>query len=368
MIEILNMAGDCSSPALGAVLIIAKRIMGFVHIIVPILLIIMSVVNFIKLMNNPEEKKGLKPIFNSFLAAALVFFVPTFVNATMNLLDGSFNVASCWNSATITPTTTYQGTTTNNSNKKSLYEDPANYENGNPRKKPTPAGTIGSSNADSGVNVTNGENGLYALKYNGWDYLLYIPQNVDSNKPLIIFLHGNYNQGHDLNKLYVDGGYAAHIKNGTQYPAYILMPLLPSGSWTSGSNTKTLMELIEKTVNENGIDRRRISISGFSMGANETPAIVTANPNYFASEVIMSIQWFSPNYIPVIKNVPTRIYYGTADPYAGGCQSLYNTLRNAGGEVEIFSYPGQGHAYLPKRVLDDTNSNVINWILSKSRN
>ena len=365
MIQLLNMASDCSSPAIGALLIIAKRIMGFIRIIVPLILLVATVFRFAKLVQNPDEKKGLKPIINSFIAAALVFFVPTFVNITMKMLDNSFEVASCWNSATVTAKSTYQGTI-GTTNRKSIYEDPTNYEQGNERKKPTPAGSIGTSNADSGINVTNGENGLYALKFNGWDYLLYIPQTVDSNKPLIVFLHGNYNQGHDLNKLYVDGGYAAHIKNGTQYPSYILMPLLPSGSW-SGNNETTLMQLIEKTVEENGIDRRRISLQGFSMGANQTPNIVYNHPDYFASEVIMSIQWFNSNQISVLKNIPTRIYYGTADPYAGGCVSMYNTLKNAGGNVDIFSYQGQGHAYLPKRVLDDTDSNVINWILSQSR-
>lgn len=366
MLQILNMASDCTSPSIGALLIIAKRIIGFIRIIVPLILLVATVFRFIGLMQNPDNKKGIKPIINSFIAAALVFFIPTFVNATMKMLDGSFDVASCWNSATVTTKSTYQGTV-GTTNTKSIYEDPTSYENGKPRKTPTPAGEIGTSNADSGINVNNGENGLFQLKFNGWDYLLYVPQSVDSNKPLIVFLHGNYNQGHNLNKLYEDGGYAAHIKNGTQYPAYILMPLLPSGSWTSGSNTKTLMDLIEKTVNENGIDRRRISLQGFSMGANETPAIVSSHPGYFASEVIMSIQWYSPNYLSELKNVPTRIYYGESDPYAGSCRPLYNALKNVGGDVEIYSYPGQGHAYLPRNVLNDTNSNVINWILSKSR-
>lgn len=366
MIEILSISGNCSSPALGAFLIIVKRIMGFVRIIVPILLIISTTIKLINLIQNPDDKKGLKPIFNSFLAAVIVFFIPTLVNAVMNLLDESFNVAACWNSASEISNISYQESGITNS-KKSPYEDPSNYEKGNPRKTPTPAGTINSSNADSGVNVTNNEFGLKALKYNGWDYYLYVPKNVDSNKPLIIFLHGNYTQGNDLSKLHVDGGYAEHIKNGTEYPAYILLPQLPYGSWTSNGNQQKLMDLIEKTVNENGIDRNRISISGFSMGANETPAIVSSHPDYFASEVIMSIQWYSPNYISTLKNVPTRIYYGTADPYSGSCQPLYNALKNAGGDVEIFSYQGHGHAYLPKTVLDDTNSNLINWILSKSR-
>ena len=366
MIQLLNMAGDCSSPALGALLIIAKRIMGFIRLIVPLILIIVATSKFISLMQNPDDKKGIKPIINSFLAAAIVFFVPTFVNATMKLLDNSFDVASCWNSATETTDSTYQESI-ENSNKKSLYEDPNDYDKGNPRKTPTSAESSGTSNSDSGVNVTNGENGLFALKYEGWDYYLYVPQNVDSNKPLIVFLHGNYTQGNNLNNLLTDGGYAAHLKNGVQYPAYILLPQLPSGSWTSGDNQQKLMNLIEKIVNENGIDRRRISLSGFSMGANETPAIVSSHPNYFASEVIMSIQWYSPSYISVLKDVPTRIYYGDADPYSGSCQPLYNALKNAGGDVEIFSYSGHGHAYLPKTVLDDTNSNLIDWILSKSR-
>ena len=90
----------CNSPALGAILSIVKRAMLLIQIIVPILLIIWGSIGFISMVNDPDQKNGLKKnILNKFLAAAIVFMIPVFVNAVMGMVGENTSVSSCWNQA-----------------------------------------------------------------------------------------------------------------------------------------------------------------------------------------------------------------------------------------------------------------------------
>lgn len=53
----------------------------------------------IKLINNPDEKNGTKKIYNQFLAAAIVFFIPLSINIVMGMIGESSDFSSCWNDA-----------------------------------------------------------------------------------------------------------------------------------------------------------------------------------------------------------------------------------------------------------------------------
>ena len=233
MLDILAIMSGCSSPVIGVMLSISKRILTLLQIAAPIVLITSLTIKFIKLVFNPEDKKGTKPIVNSIIAAILLFSVPAIVNMSMSLMDNSFSLSACWNSidsnTKLSPT--YIPSTSKGKDKSSIFDGTGEYQQGDPAYSDKNRKRNRSGNADSGVDITNTENGLHALNYNGWDYYLYVPEVVDSKKPLMVFMHGNYTQGHDLNKLLVDGGFAAHLKNGTKYKTYVLMPQLPSGDW-----------------------------------------------------------------------------------------------------------------------------------------
>ena len=73
----------CSDASLARMLGIAKRILDMLQIVGPILCIISCIYIFIKMMINPEDKKLPKNLRNAFFALAITFFIPVFVNVTM---------------------------------------------------------------------------------------------------------------------------------------------------------------------------------------------------------------------------------------------------------------------------------------------
>lgn len=100
--NILVTVSSCTDTALASILSTVRRILSLICIIAPILLIIMSAIHLVNLVKNPDEKKNFKKLINSLIATAVLFFIPTFVNAFMYMLDDSIMISSCWNEAAST--------------------------------------------------------------------------------------------------------------------------------------------------------------------------------------------------------------------------------------------------------------------------
>ena len=136
MIFISDIVSECSAPALSVLLLAARKILSFVRLIVPILLIISLTTTFIQLMSNPEEKKLKGKIKNQALAAVIVFFIPTFLNAVMGILGSSFTLSACWNMVpNLSSQTNYISPTSVDS--KSIFVNQSDYEKGVPKPKTT---------------------------------------------------------------------------------------------------------------------------------------------------------------------------------------------------------------------------------------
>ena len=102
-INFLNCSGNitscCTSPEVSYLMSSVRNIYSIIQIIAPILLMCAATYRLIRLMKNPEEKNGIKVIVNSFLAAAIIFFIPMLVSAVLNMVPSQGQLAACWESA-----------------------------------------------------------------------------------------------------------------------------------------------------------------------------------------------------------------------------------------------------------------------------
>ena len=94
------MLQSCSDPGLAYLLFFVKRFLNVIQIIGPIVALVGLTIHLIKLMTNPEDKKNKPLIKNWLIALLLLFFVPVIINLVMTLLDGKFDLPTCWNEAT----------------------------------------------------------------------------------------------------------------------------------------------------------------------------------------------------------------------------------------------------------------------------
>ena len=131
MLQIL----DCASSGLSAIVSAFHKIVQLIQIVVPILLMIGAGIGIYQMVTNPERKNGLKSILNKVIAAAMVFFVPMFVNLVMGLMGDTTSISSCWNDVQsgIGPATDYIDPHSGEK-KSSFLPDPEDYEQGKPKK------------------------------------------------------------------------------------------------------------------------------------------------------------------------------------------------------------------------------------------
>ena len=249
---------------------------------------------------------------------------------------------------------------------------------GIPAYKNTIAKFGGSAIARTLRDNPNAQDGQYFKKstYENYSYYLYTPKQIDGNKAaLIVYLHGTGGEGTTEAPLRGDGGGAFFHEieqNKKEYNAYILVIQTPYHGWIPSN---VAIPIINKVVQENNIDNKRISLWGYSLGANAAAAIIYSYPNYFSSAVIMSSQ-IDNSYANTIKKsfatTPTYFLHGDIDPYKYGSDYLYNALNSEGYKIYRKVYPGQGHPLLPNVVLEDTNignghTTIIDWVLDQRR-
>ena len=146
---LLDITSTCNSATLALVLSAFKKILLLIQIIVPILLIIGASIGIFQMVQNPDRKNGTKSIINKFIAAAMVFFIPVFINAVMGLVGESSNFSSCWNSSS------YGGGTPSSyvdpydqGGKGNFIPNSGDYEKG--KKKVVPSSNSNSNNNSSG--------------------------------------------------------------------------------------------------------------------------------------------------------------------------------------------------------------------------
>ena len=132
MIQLLVMEG-CSSAGISAILRAFKNMISLIHIIGPILLIIGLAMHLINLMRNPDEKKLVNKIRNSAIAAVVLFFIPTIVNALMYMVGENMSISSCWNSISNTGYSTTYISSKSDKKKSTILVNPSDYEKGVPK-------------------------------------------------------------------------------------------------------------------------------------------------------------------------------------------------------------------------------------------
>ena len=94
----------CSQAGVQNVMKIIKTLINIIRWVVPIGLIIMTTLDIMKKVINPDDKDGGKKIMTRAIAAVIVFFVPLFIRLVLRMVDigmgrntNSVNsISECW--------------------------------------------------------------------------------------------------------------------------------------------------------------------------------------------------------------------------------------------------------------------------------
>lgn len=150
-----GVAIGCTDPSMASILSAVRKILTLIQIIVPILLIVGSGINIIRLVQDPEDKKRKKNVLNSVIAAVIIFFIPMLIDTVMSMVGDDVTFSACWNNAeaNIAREVTYIPIEDSRKRSNGFIIDPSEYEKGKPKP---PSSTGGSTGGGSGQTYTGG--------------------------------------------------------------------------------------------------------------------------------------------------------------------------------------------------------------------
>jgi predicted peptidase len=198
------------------------------------------------------------------------------------------------------------------------------------------------------------------------DYFIYLPEGYDQKQeawPLMVFLHGAGERGHDLNKVKVHGP-PKLVDQGKDLPFIIVSPQCPTDQWWP-NKIGHIMALIDETVEHYSVDESRIYLTGLSMGGYGTWAIASAHSERFAAIAPVcggGLPYMARN----LKDIPIWAFHGAKDPVVPleQSQQMVDAVKWAGGNAKLTVYPEADHDSWTQTY---DNAELYEWLLSHSK-
>jgi len=198
-------------------------------------------------------------------------------------------------------------------------------------------------------------------------YRILFPEGYDGSKkyPLVLVLHGAGERGADNEKQLIHGGRLfldANVRK--QFPAIIIFPQCPAENyWASvridrskaplaldfdysrpiTEPLRLVMDLLKQLTREEAVDKKRIYITGLSMGGMGTFEVLHRFPKVFAAALPICGGGDATRYKKV--KTPFWIFHGTEDAVVevNYSRRMVEKLKGLKVKVEYTEYPGVNH-------------------------
>jgi hypothetical protein len=195
----------------------------------------------------------------------------------------------------------------------------------------------------------------------GYSYVLRFPENFKKNKkyPLVVFLHGGINS--DPRRL---NGRVLTVNNffipeNDQY--IIASPIKLGIDWSP----KKIQDVIADIESQLKIDKKRIYLTGLSMGGRGTFIVAAELPDLFAAIMPLSPHHTPYSYIKLadkVSDLPIFLHHSTNDKTSkfSVAEKMSEELKKLNANM-IFDIGEFGHSGWNKIYKNPDN---INWLLS----
>lgn len=195
-------------------------------------------------------------------------------------------------------------------------------------------------------------------------YWLYLPEEYGKKNqkwPMILFLHGSFQQGRDLSRIGMPiPPNIEDIKN--DFPFVVVTPQCPDeyDAWPSD----LLVDLVDEMVIKYNVDARRVYATGLSLGGRGTWSVAVDYPERFAAIVPVCGTYGHPERISRIKDVPVWAFHGDQDKVVlfSEVKKMVEDLKACGGKVTFTIYQGAGHNIAGRTYR---NKELYEWLLQQ---
>ena len=199
-------------------------------------------------------------------------------------------------------------------------------------------------------------------------YRILLPRKYDSESsyPLHIFLHGMGERGNDNEKqLDIGSKYFLADSIREKYPAIVVYPQCPLNKvWFDDDIAIALKELTDSLLKQYGVDKKKVSIGGFSMGAFGTFEVVARNPGLFEAAVAISGDGDEER-VASMAACRWQIFAAEKDEVVpiGRTKEIVEALLEAGASVSFTTYPDETHDSTWVSALAEPG--LFQWLFAK---
>ena len=199
-----------------------------------------------------------------------------------------------------------------------------------------------------------------------YPHLVDLPEGYEADPakkwPLILFLHGGAEVGHDLSLLR-QGGLPMEIAKGRKVPAIVVSPQSPPGQdW----NARILILLLDEMSAKYRVDPDRVYLAGMSMGGDEVWEMATMHPERFAAAVEIAGEG-DPTDVARLKDIPFWSFQGGKDIIVAPINAtiMVDAMRKAGAHDHLTIYPEADHGQ--SWTMAFGTDALYTWLLAQKR-
>ncbi len=195
-------------------------------------------------------------------------------------------------------------------------------------------------------------------------FVLYSPSHISDGLPLVIQLHGAGERGNGIGEALalVDvNGFSKTLKD-TETEALVVMPQCPKEGFWAGY-VESLIAFIDRLIAFYKVDRKRVYLTGLSMGGFGTWFCAMARPGMFAA--IAPVCGGGMPWNAGVLDMPVWTFHGSEDNVVSPIltEQMVEALIKSGRNVKFTRLDGVAHnawdyAY---------NKCLLDWLLSQKR-
>lgn len=170
---------------------------------------------------------------------------------------------------------------------------------------------------------------LNTKEYSNINYIVYLPEKIDENMPLLLFLHDIGERGENLEN--IEKYALPKYMNKFDIPYIVVAPQCTNNNFWE-YHLRDVEKVLEEVYKKYKYNKNRVCILGSSMGAFGAWNYIISRPNLFKGIVSVSggIMLQLSQTLKPLKEKAILMYHGSADDIINVNESIraYNKLKN----------------------------------------
>lgn len=233
------------------------------------------------------------------------------------------------------------------------------------------------------------EPGFYLDHGDTLHYQILWPENFNPDKtyPLVLFLHGAGERGHD-NKIQLVHGGQLFEDLQKQYPSIVIFPQCPKDDYWSNVNIvrdengkrqfhfldggtpthamQEVLDMMDSLVRQPFVKKERVYEGGLSMGGMGSFEIISRRPDMFAAAFAICGGANPATAKRIAHHTPLWIFHGGKDDIVNPehAKKMAAAIKKLGGEVKFTLYPEANHNSWDSAFAEP---NLPTWLFSHTK-